>query len=141
MIPYDVPRLRELLVSLIAGRGTLRWWDTAQRASVLMVPNGPAGSPIFLTVVADEAVMIAGLGATEYFCCAEAGDEKHLVEVIAAVVDGGATEWGQVDVDEQPFRTFLDIHGPFGSYTGDHRDAVKIRRLEPWGRLDHDADR
>jgi hypothetical protein len=134
-VPFDQPRLRDVLATIVAGRGAMHWWESSGgRGSGLLVPpeDGP-GTPIYVTVVADEAVLVAGLGAQIFLSCGQAGDEKHVGEVVAAIMDGGATQYVFIDISPtMPLQARLAVEGAFGEYTFDVENAVAIGRLPAW---------
>lgn len=132
--PYDRDRLRSLLSRLVAGRGTVHWYDQADgRSSALLTPAEESqGSPIYLTVIDDEVVVTAGLGSKIFFASGEPEDEDRVIEVISAIIAGGATEYGFPVNDGRGVNTGLVIVGSWGNQSFDTRGAVRLRQLPAW---------
>jgi hypothetical protein len=130
---YDRKQLLTMFENLVKGRGNLHHSDHIHNGlSVLFIPlaHSSAG-PIHVIVVADEAVITAGLDSKFFIGGSETGDETHLCEVIEAIMVGAATEYGIFEPRES-FTTNLMITGDTWGYEFDTSSAVFIRHLPAW---------
>ena len=132
-INYDQSEVRRLLADLVLDRGTLHWRSMpGGRGSAILMPAAAGISgPILVTVVAEEAVVQAGAGASTVLTCAQSGDEGHVASFVGAIMDGGATEFGIFDLDGLP-RVDLTVVGSFGEYSFDTTEAIHIRQIPAW---------
>lgn len=138
---FDHERLRVLLTDLVRDRGVLHWRTvTAERRSGVLVSSSETPvNPVSVTVVGEEAVVMAGLGAMHILTCAHPGAEDDVADYVGAVIDGAATEYGFFNPDGPP-QMHLAVSTPTRSSTFDTTDAILIRRLPAWPAAARGAD-
>lgn len=139
-VPYDTTRVKARVERLVAGRGVAHWrHQNGRRTTGLLIPDDPAtGTPVLVTIAGGEAVITAGIGAKVFLSSVRQGDEREVVAVLRAILDGRAAEYADLDHVDDRWGTFLVVSGVHGVTNPTTHGAMLIRRLRAWPEADPD---